>query len=122
MSNYETHQGTLTKVEGTKEELLQEFLKNYEGTNSYILKYKGKKELTKDELNELFNDCLEDYIELNGLVYFIKDEEFDDDNLMKMSKNKDGTLDYMVRYYNGCCGFIETLEEAFYNFKRKENV
>ena len=36
-----------------------------------------------------------------------------DDEIIRAHKNKDGVIEYELRYYNGGAGFDECLEEAF---------
>ena len=117
MSDYEAHRGTLTKVQKTKEEVVQEFLDNYKGKNKEILKAKNNL-LSKDDLDELFQDYLEDsYIELDSNIYKVKNIVIDDEMLI-MDKNPDGTLSYIVKFYNGGCGFNEALEAAYERIKK----
>jgi hypothetical protein len=113
MSDYETHKGKLKPTELTKEEVVKEYLMNYDSTNSYTLN--NKKELEKtgsldlDKITEIFPD-IEEYAEINGKIYEIQDELFDDSNdIFEMQENPDGTLKYMVKFYNGGCGFEEAL-------------
>lgn len=35
-----------------------------------------------------------------------------------MDKNPDGTLSYIVKFYNGGCGFNEALEAAYERIKK----
>ena len=112
MSDYETHNGTLTEVQKTKEELVQEFLDNYKGSSSWLTEAKNAP-LNAENINEIFQSELEDYIELNSKMYRVQDITLDSDEGYIMNKNTDGTLSYLVTYYNGGCGFNEALEYAY---------
>jgi len=112
MSDYETHKGKLIPTELTKEEVVKDFLDNYSRDWKWVLDLKSKEHLTDNDINELFWD-IEEYSEINGKIYIIEDEYFrDDDDLFIMKQNSDGTLEYLVRFYNGGCGFEEALEYA----------
>ena len=67
-----------------------------------------------DDKAEHFNDEFQSTaIEINGEVYDIVRNEYEDSgDIFESSKNKDGTIDFEVKYYNGGCGFGEALEEA----------
>lgn len=72
-----------------------------------------------DDKIEHFNDEFQDVaIEISGEVYSIVRNEYEDGNdIFESSKNKDGTIDFQVKYYNGGCGFGEAMEEALKNTK-----
>tara|TARA_R110002111_G_scaffold35576_1_gene69696 strand:+ start:189 stop:494 length:306 start_codon:yes stop_codon:yes gene_type:complete len=63
---------------------------------------------------EHFNGEFRDVaIQIDGEVYSIVRNEYDDsDDIFESSKNKDGTIDFQVKYYNGGCWFGEALEYA----------
>tara|TARA_R110000764_G_scaffold10764_6_gene32846 strand:- start:552 stop:857 length:306 start_codon:yes stop_codon:yes gene_type:complete len=67
-----------------------------------------------DDKTEYFNDEFRDVaIEIDGQVYSIVRNEYEDsDDIFESTKNKDGTIDFQVKYYNGGCGFGEALEYA----------
>jgi translation initiation factor 2 beta subunit (eIF-2beta)/eIF-5 len=120
LSDYETHKGTLKPTKYTKESLVKEYFNSYKGTNKYILTDKEliiNDELTDDIIDEYFLDTINEYIELNGIVYKISDTELNDDDIYEMSKKEDGTLEYIVKFYNGGCGFEEALDTAYSTLK-----
>ena len=117
MSNYETHKGILRPTELVKEDLVKEYLKDYSGTSKWILNDKKRvqdnKPLQEGTINEYFYDYIDDYTEINGKIYKIEDICFGDNNdLFEMKENPDGSLEYLVRFYNGGCGFREALGYA----------
>jgi len=124
MSNYETHKGILRPTELVKEDLVKEYLKDYSGTFKWILNDKKRvqdgKPLQEGTINEYFYDDIDDYTEINGKIYKIEDIRFDDDDLFEIKENPDGSLEYLVRFYNGGCGFEEALDYASKKIKEKE--
>jgi hypothetical protein len=116
MSDYETHKGTLKPTELTKEEVVYNYLRNYNGSGCYVLKDKKELEenntLAKNTVDEYFYD-VEQYTEVNGKIYEVQDNEFDGYiDIFEAFKNSDGTINYIVKFYNGGCSFDEALEEA----------
>ena len=63
---------------------------------------------------EFFEEELESQaVIINGEVYEIERNEYEDgDDIFESSKNKDGSIDFQVKYYNGGCGFQEALSYA----------
>ena len=121
MSDYETHKGILRPTDLTKEDVVREYLTNYSGDNKWILNDKKRildnKPLSEGFINEHFND-IDDYFGINGKVYRIEDTRFDEeDDLLVMGENPDGSLEYLVRFYNGGCGFGEALEDSYNKLK-----
>jgi hypothetical protein len=116
MSDYEAHKGKLKPTELTKEDLVKEYLLSYSGTYKWVLNDKKRvqdnKPLPNSTIDEYFYE-IEDYAEINGKIYKIQDKIFDDsDDIFEMQENPDGTLEYMVKFYNGGCGFEEALKIA----------
>ena len=100
MSDYETHKGTLTRANKTKKEVVQEYLKGGSFENC--------------EVEGLFEELEDRYVELDGEIFSIEDERFyDEEDIYSMTQNKDGTYSYLTRFYNGGCGFGESLQAAF---------
>jgi len=63
---------------------------------------------------EAFNDMYhrEAYY-LNGEVYEVEMQDYEDyDEIFEASRNEDGTIDFILKYYNGGCGFCEALDYA----------
>jgi len=116
MSDYETHKGKLIPTELTKEEVVKDFLDNYSGDWKWVLKLREEDKLSDEDIDEMFYD-IEKYSEINGKIYIIENERFRDDDLFQMKQNPDGSLEYLVRYYNGGCCFEEALEYAAENMK-----
>lgn len=68
-----------------------------------------------------FYDSAVDYLtlELNyyfektsGILFEISSTEAEDDYFVKVTKNDDGSYDFLTRFYNGGCDLSEMLEEG----------
>jgi translation initiation factor 2 beta subunit (eIF-2beta)/eIF-5 len=117
MSDYEAHKGTLKPTNLTKTEVVRNYLLNYNGFSKYTIDNKErliKGKFSESDINEYFYDLNDQYVCINDKVYEVHDESFDYDNdLYIMEEKPDGSLEYLVRFYNGGCGFGEALEEAY---------
>ena len=111
MSFYETKIGTLKKVDATKEQIIEEWLVDNELPSYY--------KLPEDTL-EVFRDTFDgQYVENDGQVYEILNEkDLGEDDIFHLTENPDGTYNYILKYYNGGCGFDEAIEEAFINHRK----
>ena len=85
-------------------------------TGKTITEYMGDVEIPTyyDDEREYFNDEFQDKaIEIDGEVYSVERNEYDDaGDIFESTKNEDGTIDFQVKYHNGGCGFGEALGEA----------
>ena len=53
---------------------------------------------------------------IDGLVYTVEETGVDQyADIFNSSKNKDGSISFEVKYYNGGCGFYEAIEKALSN-------
>lgn len=112
MSDYETRTGNLRKTKLSVDEIIYNWLKDNEKPKYYKL---------PEDNNDLFRDEFDDkYVLLNDIVFeIINDKDLEDDDIFELTKNEDGTYSYLLRYYNGGCGFEEALETAYDNMKEK---
>lgn len=61
----------------------------------------------------LLNDFYEEFVVYNDVLYSVLKEEIDmDEDIFIAKVNKNGDIDFEVKYYNGGCGFEEAIEEA----------
>jgi len=112
MSDYETRTGTLRKTELSVNEVVDDWLKYNEKPSYYTL--------PEDNLELLKSELSEKYIAVDDIVLeIINDKNLGDDDIYELTKNKDGTYSYVLRYYNGGCGFDEALETACENIKEE---
>lgn len=49
---------------------------------------------------------------LDGEIYEVERRDMEDSDIFEMQKNPDGTLGFVVQYYDGGCGFEEAIETA----------
>jgi hypothetical protein len=108
MRDYEQHIGRAIPVE-SKDETNEEMAKR-------VLAEKGKTELPSyhETYLEWFTDeFYKEYALVKGVLYKLEAEEVDPyDDVVWAKKNADGSINYVLRYYNGGCGFDEVFEEA----------
>lgn len=107
MSDYESRIGTLRKIETNN---IEDTCKDICNNNPDCLKW-------CDNFTEYVRcDMSDKYIISAGNIFeVIQDEYLDDDDMFKMTDNGDGTYSYILRYYNGGCGFAEAIDIAFEN-------
>lgn len=61
---------------------------------------------------QIWNKSDEYYVH-NDILYAIEKEDFDEDeDIFKARRNKNGEIDFKIKYYNGGCGFHEALSYA----------
>ena len=106
MSDYETHYGTLKKIdlEGlTLEEKCKELCDQHSvklndfGCTSYV-------SLLRDRLYDW-------YVILKGVLYSITDHTIDNDYYCILNENEDGSYNYYAHFYNGGTYLEECLED-----------
>jgi hypothetical protein len=117
MSDYESHKGILRPTELTTQDIVKEYLLNYDGSNKWILNDRKKvlegETLDEDILEQYLYD-IDGYVKVNNKIYEMEDKPFvDDADIFEMSENPDGSLEYLVRFYNGGCGLFEALDTAY---------
>ena len=99
--------GKLRKVDTNNiEAFAKEKLLELKGTEDLPRYYKNYAEWLRDET--------QDYIEKDGVLYeVIQKQGVDaDDDIFEATQNPDGTIDFVVKYYNGGCGFYDAIGEA----------
>lgn len=107
MSEIETHAGKLIPMDlegATLEDRAKEA----------CLKLSLKKE---DQYHNSWLDCLKDegydkVLVYGGVIYDIQDVDHTAKDVAEATVNPDGTIDYLVSFYNGGAGFNEVLESA----------
>ena len=58
-------------------------------------------------------DYCDEAVEIDGMVYLVKKDDIDPYSDMFLSnKNENGTIDFYVKFYNGCCSFNEAINNA----------
>lgn len=74
--------------------------------------------IEREDYHDTWVECLKDsgYRKLfvhNGVIYKIEDTEVDPYGFAIATENEDGTIDYIMSYYNGGASFDEALAAAF---------
>lgn len=82
------------------------------------------KHYTLDELFDVYYESElyeNEKIIIHGENLFICEEKVDatDDFISHAKSNLDGTIDYLVMYYNGGCSFSEAVEDALDKLQNK---
>ena len=114
MSQTEVHVGKLLKIDTTSYQTVESWCKEYCIRNGIQMRsyYESYEECFS-------NECSKEFIICNNNVYkIIKNMECDGDDIYHASVNEDGTIDYVLSYYNGGCGFNEAIECALENLER----
>ncbi|NRU52390.1 hypothetical protein [Clostridium beijerinckii] len=71
-----------------------------------------------DSYEEAIRDSDERYIIHKGNVYeVIEDRECCGDDIFEAKENSDGTISYVLSYYNGGCGYTEAIGESLNRLK-----
>ena len=112
---YET--GKIKLVEKKPNETLEEQCKRI------LEKHNKDTELSfYDSYVEMFSDeFYYEYIILNNNIYkIIELNDLDYDNIYELHDNKDGTMNFVLSYYNGGESFDEAMEEAFERMKEND--
>lgn len=75
-----------------------------------------------DSYVEMFNDeFYYEYIILDDNIYkVIELNDSDCDNIYELHDNKDGTMNFVLSYYNGGESFDEAMEEAYERMKEND--
>jgi len=109
MSDYETKIGTLEKIDLTKEQIIEGWMVSNE-LPSYYKYPEDKEEIFREEFDGK-------YVENGGQIYVIVNEkDLDCEDIFHLAENPDGSFNYILKYYNGGCGFDEAIETAFSNY------
>ena len=110
MSDYENRVGSIKQTNLTVENVINEWLKHNQKPSYY--------NLPEDNV-ELFRDEIENYVEVDGLIYeIVDDRDYGDMDIFELNEGSNSNLDYTLRYYNGGCGYKEALERAISKFNK----
>ena len=111
MSQQETRIGKIKLIEKLDNEALDEQCKRVFGNGKYESYY--------DSYEEALRDCDDKYIIHNNNVYeVVEDVKNYGEDIYCAIDNGDGTISYVLSYYNGGCGFTEAIQESLDNIKR----
>jgi len=108
MSQTELHFGKLRKVELKENKTTDEFFKEK-------LLEKGIHDLNNSSLDNAFKDNFyEKYFIINNVIWEVFDhiEKDASDDIYEITKNTDGTLSFIMKFYNGGTCLSECIEEG----------
>ena len=52
------------------------------------------------------------FVYKDELYEITEEEDLSDDDIFEANKNPDGTINFIVQYYNGSCGFHEAIQRS----------
>lgn len=103
MSQTETHIGKFKIIAEGKDSILK-YIKEHNLEKFFDTTINGDI-FSESEYYEVLNDN-------NILIEFIEHREYgEDDAIVEFNKNNDGTIDFLVQFYNGGCCLQEVLED-----------
>lgn len=115
MSEQVCKTGKLKLVERYEEELWQQCKRilekeyNMEFDDTYV---------PEDYINDFIDETYLDYVLLDDNIYKIVElNDLEYDNIYDLHNNKDGTMNFILRYYEGGESFEEAIEEAYERMK-----
>lgn len=74
-----------------------------------------------DWLSTLTLDYQDKFAFVGDKLYEMMDyKDISDEDICDASRNSDGSISFVVRYYNGGCGFDEVLEDAVEELSKEE--
>lgn len=105
MSYTELHIGKLKPVKTDNYETYAQWILDSEDreTERYYEEYNSY-------LDQLLNEHYDKFIMLNNQLYTIDDQEFEDGDITYHKVNNDGSIDYVLQFYNGGCCLYEALK------------
>jgi len=72
---------------------------------------------------QLSDNFYKEYVSTNNKLYrVLYKENFEFDNIFNAELNLDGTISFLVKYYDGGCSFNEAIEKAMDNIPNEINV
>ena len=111
MSEVEINKGRLTLVS-----TLSNFLKEHKDQ----IKYPCEGESEEVQFSDNFYDS---HVLIGDFVYEVIKEDVDFyDDIFNMSWDSNGDLHYLLKYYNGGCGFSEAIDTAYMNMVNKLKI
>lgn len=113
MSQQETHIGKLKLVQKLEDETLEEQCKRL-CNNAELESYH------EDYLDYIRDEYYRKYIVYNDDIYeIIEDDESNGHDIFNAYNNSDGSIGYILSYYNGGCGFSDAIGYALEDMEDK---
>lgn len=109
MSETVHYRGTLKEIKKLDNESLEEQCKR-------LLGYKDLESYSESYQEELLSEHYKKYVAHDDVLYLVDMGCVDtDEDIFHLRKDKNGSINFEVKYYNGGCGFNEAIELAFEN-------
>lgn len=110
MSETETNTGKLKPIQLIGNQTNEDFARLF---------LEGKKEdYNETYLDQLLEDGYREWVLYNGVLYQVDNErDAEEGDIFSATLNQDGTINFVLRYYNGSCSFNEAIEEALKRMK-----
>lgn len=118
MSQVETIKGKLRRVHNKEKAPMIDLMKMV--LNEHNIKYDADDE---DDIKDSFYDKFyDDYVVVGDDMYHVENRvDLREEDVFESFENEDGSIDFLVQYYNGGCSFGEAVEEALKKRKKKND-
>lgn len=118
MSDYEVHLGKMREIPRLDEnETIEEMM-------ARLLIMRGKKHFESGDIKDHFTSEFHRsgiyYYEKGEKIFEIEDREFEDEDVNLAYRNKNGDIEYALRFYNGGTCLPEMLDYALDQMFKKE--
>lgn len=111
--------GKIKLVEKDGEELWQQCKRILE--EEYNMEFDESLYYPEDYITIFMEEIYYDYVLLNDNIYEVVElNGLEDKNIYELHDNKDGTMNFVLSYYNGGESFDEAMEEAYERMKRND--
>lgn len=112
MSDVEAYKGRVTTTNKTLHEFMEgvKFPTWYDKNNWY-------------DVYEYFCDLYNrEYVLIGKTVYKVSKAPFDPESISEFEENEDGSIDFMVSFYNGGVSFGEVIERGVEKLQNKKEI
>lgn len=116
MSEQVYQTGKIKLVEKNGEKLWQQCKRILE--EEYNREYDESLYSPEDYIDDFIQEIYEDYVLIDDSIYKVEElKDLDSYDIYELHDNKDGTMNFILSYYNGGCSFNEAMEEAYERMK-----
>lgn len=90
---------------------------NGESNEGFAFRYCQENKIEKESycktyVDQLFDDDYKGWFLHGDILYRCENERTDSGDIFKVTKNSDGSISYVLKYYNGGCSFSEAMDYA----------
>lgn len=113
MSETEYWKGKLTKIEAKENESIEDTAKRLLGGMDIL-----KTDYYDTYVEYIKSECYNEILLIDGVFYKVDASQLDSDmDIANIELNSDGTINFVVSFYNGSCGLDDALEDAMKDVK-----